>query len=222
MSSDLKVEDLEKALMQRANDLAKEYLQRAKRSHDHFIEDENERLQLREEKEIMAAKMLADCTYRSQVQSSELKVQKKLDQLRWQLIKDVLTQVKEKIDSLIKNKDQYQQLLIEYIKQSILTIKENSDSNAELIVELNQNDYKNLLPQWSVIIKQLSCDNNIKLSDQFHHMSGGIIVYNEKRSIRIDNTFEGRIERLSESIHQLVAEEFFSELSHESDKIHGR
>jgi len=83
MSSELKVEDLEKALMQRANDLAEEYLQRAKRSHNHFIEDENERLQLREEKEIMSAKMLADCTYRSRVQSSELEVQKKLDQLRW-------------------------------------------------------------------------------------------------------------------------------------------
>jgi len=222
MSSDLKVEDLEKALMQRANDLAKEYLQRAKRSHDHFIEDENERLQLREEKEIMSAKMLADCTYRSQVQSSELKVQKKLDQLRWQLFKDVLTEVKQEIYSIIKDQEQYQQLIIEFIKHSMLAISTNSDTNAGLIVELNQNDYTNLLSQWPVIIKQLNCDNNIKLSDQFHHMSGGIIVYNQKRSIRIDNTFEGRIERLSESIHQLVSEEFFSELSHESDKIHGR
>ena len=53
-------------------------------------------------------------------------------------------------------------------------------------------------------------------------MSGGIIVYNPNHSIRIDNTFEGRIERMSEIIHQLIAEEFFSEITHESDKIHGR
>jgi len=138
------------------------------------------------------------------------------------LIKDVLTEVKQEIYSIIKDQEQYQQLIIEFIKHSMLAISTNSDTNAGLIVELNQNDYTNLLSQWPVIIKQLNCDNNIKLSDQFHHMSGGIIVYNQKRSIRIDNTFEGRIERLSESIHQLVSEEFFSELSHESDKIHGR
>ena len=47
-------------------------------------------------------------------------------------------------------------------------------------------------------------------------------MYNQARAIRIDNTFEGRLERLSDDIHQLVAEQFFSELSHESDKIHGR
>jgi V/A-type H+-transporting ATPase subunit E len=217
MNADLKVEDLEKALMQRANDLADEYLQRAKRSHDHYIEDENERLQLHEEKEIMSAKMLADCTYRSQVQSSELRVQKKLDQLRWQLIKNVLTQAKENITHIITNKEQYQQLLIEFIKHSISSINSKT-----LVVELNHSDYQNLHPQWHMLIKQIKCKNTIELSNQFHHMSGGVIVYNDKRTIRIDNTFEGRIERLSETIHQLVAEEFFSELSHESDKIHGR
>jgi len=217
MSSELKVEDLEKALIQRANDLADEYLQRAKRSHDHFIEDENERLQLREEKEIMTAKMLADCTYRSQVQSSELEVQKKLDQLRWQLIKNVVSEAKEQIKQVVNNKQEYQQLIIEFIKHSLSAINSN-----HLIVEFNQKDYKNLQPLWPEIIEQIDSEKNIELSKQFHHMSGGIIVYNHKHSMRIDNTFEGRIERLSENIHQLVAEEFFSELSHESDKIHGR
>jgi len=217
MSSELKVEDLEKALIQRANDLADEYLQRAKRSHDHFIEDENERLQLREEKEIMTAKMLADCTYRSQVQSSELEVQKKLDQLRWQLIKNVVSEAKEQIKQVVNNKQEYQQLIIEFIKHSLSAINSN-----HLIVEFNQKDYKNLQPLWPEILKQIDSEKNIELSKQFHHMSGGIIVYNHKHSMRIDNTFEGRIERLSENIHQLVAEEFFSELSHESDKIHGR
>ena len=217
MSSDLKVEDLEKALMQRANDLAHEYMQRAKRSHDHFIEDENERLQLREEKEIMSAKMLADNTYRSRVQSSELEVQKKLDQLRWQLIKSVLSDAKQQINQIKTNKQQYQNLLVEFIKQSITAI-----NNKHLIIEFNQSDYQNIESQWQEIVKQINSEKKIELSKQFHHMSGGIIVYNPNHSIRIDNTFEGRIERMSEIIHQLIAEEFFSEITHESDKIHGR
>ncbi|MFK5894634.1 MAG: V-type ATP synthase subunit E family protein [Pseudomonadota bacterium] len=217
MSSELKVEDLEKSLVQRANDLAEEYLQRAKRSHDHFIEDENERLQLREEKELLASKISAESLYRSRVQSSELNAQKRLDQLRWQLIKNVITEVKEKITNIAKNKDKYQQLLIAFINHGTAVI----DSN-HIIVELNQDDYLTMQSQWNEILEQIDSDKKIELSTQFHHHSGGVIVYDQNRSIRIDNSFEGRIERLSDSIYQLVAKQFFSELSHEGDKIHGR
>jgi V/A-type H+-transporting ATPase subunit E len=217
MTSELKVEDLENALMQRANDLAEEYLQRAKRSHDHFIDDENERLKLREEKEVMAAKMAAENIYRSRVQSSELNVQKKLDQLRWQLIKDVITQARLKMADIVQNETQYKQLIIESIQYGVTAI-----GTKHLLVEFNQTDYHNMAKQWDSIIKEIKGDVSIELSKQSHLMSGGIIMYDQKRSIRIDNTFEGRIDRLSESIHQLVAEQFFSELSHESEKIHGR
>ena len=217
MSSQLKVEDLEKALMQRADDLAEEYLQRSKRSHDHFISDENERLQLREEKEVMTAKISAESLYRSRVQSSELQVQKKLDQLRWKLIKEVISQVKDEAEQVVKNKNQYQQLLIEFIGYSASLI---NDQN--LILEFNQRDYQLIEPQWEQFLQQINSDKKIVCSKQFHQMSGGIILYNQNRSIRINNTFEGRLERLSDDIHQLVARQFFSELSHESDKIHGR
>jgi len=217
MSSELKVEDLEQALMKRANDLASEYLQRAQRSHDHFINDENERLKLREEKETMSAKMLADSIYRNKVQSSELEVQKKLDQLRWQLIKNVITEVKAKIANTIKDEAKYQNILLNYIEQAAIAI-----DDTELLVEFNQKDYQSLEAQQQSILKQLPNTKHIKHSKQFHHMSGGIIMYDHKRSIRIDNTFEGRIAHLSETIHQMVAELFFSELSHESEKIHGR
>ncbi len=217
MISQLKVEDLEKALMQRADDLANEYQQRARRSHDHFINDENERLHLREEKEVMAASMAAESQYRSRVQSSELKVQKRLDQLRWQLIKEVIEQVKGKVAQIIKNKEEYRQLLVAFIRHSAALIDNN-----DLIVEFNTQDYQSIAPLWQEILEQVNCPKHIVCSKQFHQMSGGIIMYNQTRSIRIDNTFEGRLERLSDNIHQLVAEQFFSELSHESDKIHGR
>ena len=217
MTSELKVEDLEKSLLQRADDLADEYLQRAKRSHDHFIEDENERLHLREEREVMAAKMLAERTYRSRVQSSELQAKKRLDQLRWQLIKNVISKVKEEIGTIVKDQAQYQQLLLKYIAFSITLI-----DTKDVIVEFNQADYQGMSNQWPDFLEVIDSDKNIQLSKCFHNMSGGIIVYNQYRTIRVDNTFEGRIERLSETIQQLVAEQFFSELSHEGDKIHGR
>ncbi len=217
MTSELKVEDLEKALMQRANDLAEEYLQRAKRSHDHFIDDENKRLKLREEKEVMAAKMSAENIYRNRVQSSELNVQKKLDQLRWQLIKDVISQARLKMADIVKNEQQYRQLIIEFIQYGMTAI-----DSKHLLIEFNKTDHHKIEHQWESIIKEVKGEKTIELSKEFHLMSGGIIIYDQKRLIRIDNTFEGRIERLSESIHQRVAQLFFSELSHESEKIHGR
>jgi len=217
MSSELKIEDLEKALMQRANDLAEEYLQRAKRSHDHFIDDENKRLKLREEKEVMAAKMSAENIYRSRVQASELNVQKKLDQLRWQLIKDVIAQVKLKMVDIVNNEMQYRQLIIAFIQCGVTAI-----GNKHLLVEFNQTDQQKMEHQWENIMKEIHGGETIELSKECHSMSGGIIMYDINRLTRIDNTFEGRIERLSESIHQRVAELFFSELSHESEKIHGR
>ncbi|MFK5987016.1 MAG: V-type ATP synthase subunit E family protein [Pseudomonadota bacterium] len=217
MNSQFKVEDLEQALMQRASDLAEEYLQRASISHKQIIEEANERLQLREEKEIMSAKMLAENSYRSAVQSSELIVQKKLDQLRWQLMENVLLEAKQKLVELMANQKSYMQLLIAYIQSGVKAI---NDKN--LIIEFNQQDYPFIKSQWSEFYKQINSKKNIHLSEKFHQQSGGVIVYDQQYLVRIDNTFEGRIERLSEQIFQRVAEQFFSELSHESNKIHGR
>ena len=77
MSTDTEVEELQASLIKRAESLAQEYSERARHSCDNLIEQENERMQLREQREIMAAKIQADRNYRSMVQSSELKVQKK-------------------------------------------------------------------------------------------------------------------------------------------------
>jgi len=217
MSPELKVEDLENSLLQRADELADEYIQRAKRSHDHFIEDENERLQLREEREIMAAKVEAERTYRSRVQASELQAQKQLDQMRWQLIKDVLIQVNAELEKIVAHPEKYRQTIIHYIQQGI-----DSISDDELIIQSNQRDHQGLKENWSEICKQLGGNKQLVLSGDFHKMSGGVLIYNKQQTIRINNTFEGRMERFAAQINQRVAEQFFSELSHEGDKIHGR
>lgn len=239
MSSELKVEDLERSLNQRANELADEYIQRAKRSHAHMIEDENERLQLREEKEVMAAKMAADRHYRSRVQSSELEAQKKLDQLRWDLIKNVTLAVKQHLKGLVADTASYEKVLIPLIHESakvldiggivnpegnkkLISGKETAEQQEKIIIELNQDDYEYFKDYWERVLEPWQGHKTLELSEHCHSFSGGAIVYNQSRTCRIDNSFEGRMERLQESIYQKVAEQFFSELTHEGDKIHGR
>ncbi len=211
------LEALEQALLQRANDLASEYQQRAQRSRDHLIEDENERLQLREEREIMAAKIAAERIYRAQVQSHQLQVQKKLDQLRWQLIKNVIEEVKNELNQLVEQEERYQRHVFDFIQYSLPFINDKG-----VIIEFNTHDYQRFAPQWPHWLQQFKTDKSLTLSEQCHPFSGGVLVYNLDRDMRIDQTFEGRLERLAETVYQWVAEQFFSELSHEGDKLHAR
>jgi len=68
------ITELEAAILQRANRLAAEFRQRAERSRDNILREASDRLRLREEREVLLAKALAERAYRRQVQASELKL----------------------------------------------------------------------------------------------------------------------------------------------------
>lgn len=217
MTSELKIEDLEKALLDRAHSLSIEYAERARRSHDHFIEDENERLRLREEREVMAAKMKADQMYRSLVQAEELHTLETVDKLRWSLMNKVLDDVAAHLKELAQDKNKYLQLLKELLQQSLEVIPA-----ASLIVELNELDHQQFVHSWETITDTLNTDKSIQLSDKFCISSGGFIIYDEQRMVRVDNTFEGRMHRLSEEVNQIIAEHLFSEVIPVRSNIHDR
>ena len=82
------VTELESAILQRANRLAAEFKQRAERSRDNILREASDRLRLREEREILAAKTQAERSYRQRVQAAEIKHQEELDRLRWDLVRD--------------------------------------------------------------------------------------------------------------------------------------
>ncbi|NCC28348.1 MAG: ATPase, partial [Gammaproteobacteria bacterium] len=69
------VQELEQAILARAERLAGEYRDRANRSRDSILREAAERLRMRESREESIAKTLADRTFRQQVQASELKMQ---------------------------------------------------------------------------------------------------------------------------------------------------
>ena len=55
MTRESTVESLEKALYERARRLGEEYLARGRQTRERMIEEENERMRLREERETLAA-----------------------------------------------------------------------------------------------------------------------------------------------------------------------
>ena len=206
-NEEISVDDLEQALLDRANALSKEYSERARRSHDHYIEDENERLRLREEREEMAAKMQAEQVYRRLVQTQELQSIKRLDQLRWQLMNQVIDDVRKELLTLTCQSERYLDVIIKMLREAIVL---TPDIN--LSCEFNSQDYSWLKPQWQAILPRLDTDKVLTLSERDRPCIGGFVLYDSTRKIRVDNTFEGLLEKNSEEINQIVAENLFAEL----------
>jgi len=215
MSNEVNIDDLEKALLERATALSEEYSDRAKRSYDHYIEDENKRLRLREEREEMAAKMQAEQIYRRMVQTEELQSIKRVDQLRWKLMNKVIDDIYAHLQALRNDRDSYLQLIKKLLQQSI-----NLIPASHLIVELNAEDYQWFSVQWSTIVASLNSDKNIQLADVHCTGLGGFMIYDADRRVRVNNTFQGIIERFSEDINQIIAETLFAELIPIRSNIH--
>ena len=198
------VKELETAILSRANRLAVEYHERAERSRDNILQEAHKRLHLREEREVLLAKSKAERTFRRQVQANELKLQKEMDHLRWNLVIAVQQQLQDRISELVADETRYLPLL----KQLIISAAQTFEQT-ELIASFNTNDRDRLQPVWDNSYKTAVTDKILTLDPSPIHTSGGVIISNKDRSIRFDNTFEGREERLTNPLHQTILERLF-------------
>lgn len=195
------VKELEEAILRRANHLAEEYRQRAERSRDNILRDASERLRLREDREVLLAKSIAERTYRRRVQSNELKLQKEMDLLRWNLVQGVLDSLDEQLREFTKQEDQYLELLKAYLKAGAAEIERD-----ELIAEVNAQDFRRLQPRWEEISRKAAPEKTIRLAEDPIETLGGVRLSSADRRIRVDHTFEGRRERLGHQLHQIIIE----------------
>jgi V/A-type H+-transporting ATPase subunit E len=185
--------------MARAERLATEYRERAKRSRDNILREASERLRLRDQREESIAKSLGERTFRQQVQANELKMQSHLDQVRWNLLSDVERRLHERMEAYMQDEGAYLSTLESYLSQAAQQIESN-----ELIAELNARDHKRLETQWDAFSSRISADKKIRLSAEPIDTLGGVRVTSADGRIRVDNTFEGRLERLRTPIQQAI------------------
>ena len=90
---------LEAAIMARANELAQEFHDKAVRQRDTILRDAADRLHMAEEREVLIAKAEAERHFRRVTQASELKMQSRLDQLRWELVQTVQSRLHERMQA---------------------------------------------------------------------------------------------------------------------------
>lgn len=205
MAQEQLVNDLEKALLERAEKLAQEYRDRAQRARQHILEDANERLHMREQNETLAAQAEAERLYRRQIQASELKLKGKLDKLRWQLIQSVMQALPEKLRNVGTDREAYMALLHQLLTQAATHIE-----STELIAEVNARDLDYLKTRWESFSADIAPGKQIELSDTAIDCSGGVLLRSKDNRIRIDNRFEGRIERFQSTLLQIITERLFA------------
>lgn len=194
------VQDLERAIMARAERLATSYREGAERKRDGILRESAERLRLREQREEAIARSLGDRTFRQQVQASELKMQSQVDRVRWNLVKDVERRLTERIEALKSDPPAYRALL-----QALLSAAA-SEIEGDLVVTANAHDLRQLAGDWSTVCTAAAPGRAVTLAEEPIVTLAGILVTNTDNTVRVNNTFEGRLERLRSRVQQVILE----------------
>lgn len=195
------VQELEQAILARAERLASEYRDRANRSRDSILREASERLRLRESREEAIAKSLGERTYRQQVQASELKMQSHLDRLRWSLVQDIERRLKDQMHTFMQDQGAYGAWLTSLVTGAAAIIE-----RPEILVLANAADHRRLTAQWLTVTETMPGGKHISLSDDPIDTLGGCLIRSADGRIRVDQTFEGRLERLRARIQQVILE----------------
>ena len=216
MTSDYEVKDLELALLERAERLAQEHLQRAADERERLIHEENDRLHLREEREVLAAKASGERLYRRRTQAEEIQLQEKIDQLRWQLIQSVMQGLLGRLDKLAENEQEYLPILERLMIHAAQAIDDD-----ELEADLNARDLKRLQADWESFSKRAVPNKTIRLNPDPCTCTGGVRLRTLDNRILVNATFEGRMERYEDELLQVIMERLFSRAADIGDLVHG-
>jgi V/A-type H+-transporting ATPase subunit E len=197
--------DLEAALIARAEILAKEFLDGAALRREEILAEANERLHLREGREVLAARAAADRLQRQQVQTAEIRLAGEYDRLRWALVQSALTQLDEALTALAGDEARYLPVL-----GSLITAAAGAIDADTLVVELNARDLARMSGRWESFSKDLAPGKSLQLSRQPLTCGGGALLHDTENRVRVNQTFEGRKQRMSEMLAQVVMEKLFA------------
>jgi V/A-type H+-transporting ATPase subunit E len=195
------VQELEQAIMARAERLAAEYRERANRSRDSILREAAERLRLREAREEAIAKALGERTFRQRAQASELKMQSHLDRMRWNLVQDVEQRLVDRMRAYMQDEGAYGNWLQSLIVGAAAQIERDA-----IQVTVNGRDHQRLFARWDAITEHLPRGQKATLSEIPIETLGGALITSADGRIRVDHTFEGRLDRLRPRVQQVILE----------------
>lgn len=201
MSEADNITGLETALEERARKLAGEHLASGNQARERILAETRERLRIDEEREVLAAKAQAEHAYQQRVQAAELELRAGLDRLRWELVNTVLARLPARLEEQVADTPCYLPLLQAYLREGAQAIERD-----ELVAQLNRRDWQRFHQDWEDLARQAAPGKRMTLSPETLDCIGGVLVVSRDGDIRFDNTFEGRMERLDETLRGAIAE----------------
>ena len=201
---DASVLALEQAILERAQELAAERIAKAQQRRDNLLKEANDRLSLAEERELASAQAEAERLLRRQVQAGELRMQARLDRLRWELVQSVQGRLIARMQALREDRARYREWLREMIAEAAGLLPEGP-----LLAEVNADDHAWLQEEWQALVGSLEGDRRIELAPQPTWGSGGVRLRNADNTAQMDNRFEGRLARMEQSIQRLILQRLF-------------
>ncbi len=193
---------LQSALLERADALAAQYRTNAQQEHDRLLAEATERLRLEEEREAAAAKALAERAYQQRVQSATLELRAELDRLQLDQVNAVLARLPARLEALAADGARYLPLLLAWLREGAQAIE-----SADLVAQLNARDLQRIGADWARHAHDAAPDKRLTLSPEPLPCAGGVLVMSADGNIRVDHTFEGRMERMSERLKHAIAEQ---------------
>jgi V/A-type H+-transporting ATPase subunit E len=209
MKNHVAVETLEDALLARAQALAAEYSDQAKLNCERIQAELAERLRLREEREVQAAKIRSEREFRRLVQVAEIRMQAELDRERWHLVEQVMTGLRERLEELAQDEERYAGLFTAFLAQGAAAIEREN-----LVAEVNARDLDRLRGSWEQFVRETVPGKQIRLATEPKDCTGGVLVRSEGGRIQVDNTFEGRMDRMLEDLQRVIMERLFVSAPH--------
>lgn len=192
---------LELALLAHAHKLAEEYLADAHKRQQQITADSNTQLRAQEERAGLSAKAHAERIYQQRIQAADLELRAGLEHVRWNLVAAVLDALPGRLAELAQDESRYLPVLETWLRAGVRTIERD-----ELVVRVNRRDLERLSRDWPRLLGAVAAGKTVRLSEETLDCTGGVLVAGADGRIRLDNTFEGRMERLDEALQRAVAQ----------------
>jgi len=204
-ADDSQISQLEKALLDQAESLARERLQNAEATRDRIVKESVEHIAQAEAHERQAARAEADRLVRRRVQAAEGRLTAELDRLRWALTEAALSNVRLALVDLVQDPSRYLAVLEGYVATAARSLPPD-----DLVAEVNSVDLNLLGPAWADLCRRAAPERRIELAGHGRDSLGGITIRLADNRARLDQTFEARMERLSEALAGAIMARMFA------------
>lgn len=199
-------EKLEGLLYAQAMGQADQHLRKAHETSEQIRQELQARLRKLEEGEEQRYQLEAEQLCRQIIQTSKIRMDSEHDRLRWALAQDVLHEVAKRLEKLTQDPTRYHEVLQGYLAEAAQAMPEG-----DLVAELSPRDLEALRPAWDRMAAEAAPGRKVGLAAMAEHASGGMLVRTTDNSLRVDNTFEGRLDRMQEDVLGVIMDKLFNQ-----------